>query len=455
MEKLPNELISYTIELLVEDYGFQKYHSALSNTSLVCRAWHQIVVSNPRLWSAIYVSTLRLQKPLIQQSLVRSKVAPLDVFINLSSDNDSAFEDGPDIRRALQIVRPYQHRFRSLEFDVDFRENLRDALATLCPHFPKLESINCTIHFNAYDGVLLHFPHVKFPALREIHLYNIPMAWQSIVAPNLRKLTFHLHPNSLCLDPFLQFLSSTLRLEHLEIASPSILDYTTTIDQLNLPRLRILKIRPGRQGDLVNTLLSHINAPNLRVLYISYQLKPHHEIKFTNYFPRLEHLSLVWINQSRDLLPKLASQMPNLRSLMLVGSFDLPPLGLRFLGRRQENGKFPFPRLTTLMLRRVKLFQILDLTRARRQIKELFLFPSDLYVPSLRQLRAQDGEQRWLSLCHRVKVKMFFSLAESYKPDDDARELLFQGNMLWANFALCEKVWLEEYLESKYGLQKR
>lgn len=454
MEKIPVELVSHIIELLVEDYGFrggsEMYHSTLFDISLVCHAWYHIVISNPRIWSSICVSTRRPQEALVQKSLARSKAAPLNVFINLCSDAESPFEDRSDIPLALRSIQPYQHRFRTLDFYVDFRENLRDAFTILRPYFPKLERMHCMIHVNAYDGILLSMPSVEFLALRELRLFNVPIGWKSLNAPNLRKLSLELHPNPLHLDSFLHLLSSTPYIEHLEICSPNILDYTTSIHQLDLPHLKVLKIRHGRLGDLAHALLLHINALNLRVLYVSYHLKPAHEIKFTNYFAHLEHLSLVWINQPRHLLPRLASQMPNLRSFMLVACHDLPPLALGFLSQRQENGQLPFPHLTTLILRRVKFRQVMKLARSRSTLKELVLFPIDLYT-----LPPTDcwRERQWMWLRETFKVRLFFSRMETYERENASREFLIKGDLVWPDFRGCEIVCIEEYLEDMYGIK--
>lgn len=462
MEKLPDDVFFIIFEYLTSQYsehiGSKLYNLYLLDVLLVCRRWYQLLMNNPRIWSGICITSdnssynpRSLGLARIQRYVLRSKEVPLGLFVDLGAAEEYPLPPQPreDIPRVIQLIHPHQWRMTSLEIRADHEVDMKDALLALKPDFPVLKWLRLEMIELCGDPVV-EVPKLPFPCLEELRLYNIPIVWSTLHVKSLRKLLVESLSDVININTFISFLSTLPHLEVLDLCGIDISYSDNLPDIVKLPDLKVLNIRKWLRSRLLPKLLSHIAMPNLRALYVSHELRPSRLLETLGPLPHLEHLSLIWIKQTRSLLPQLALQMPNLKSLMLTASFSLPPLSLRFLQRPQSNGRFPFPFLTSLILRRVELQEVIDLVLARSDIEEVYLYKDDHYeTPG----NGNNLSNRFSQLFSMVKVEIFENRPDmdNYWRDIKAREFLRDGDLIWPKFIDIKIICIEDYLEEKFG----
>jgi len=452
MKRLPTEIFFKIFELLAsqhcENTGFVNFHDSLVDTMLVCHQWHQMIISNPKIWSRISIFSHRPRILLIQTCLTRSQTVPLDICLHLHSGASCGLSPGDscdDVAQIIQLVCLHQWRIGSFQIRAASEGQLRHALLALNPQFPALKKLRCEVH-SASTISRVEIRKLELPLLQDLYLCKTPSVWGSLVVKNLRRLTIASLYNGIYMKSLFSLLAATPDLKHLDIfriTSPH------AENPIILLQLDTLIIRQPAGVGMLAIFLSRFIIPNLCTLYINCEAQSTNVIEPLGHLPYLKHLSLLWIKPERDLLPQLAIHAPNLQSLMLSACFSLAPLPIQFLGRLQPNGQLPFPHLTTVIFRRVKLARVVELVLARPTIKEVFLFSGDHYATgSNKKIMSQHLSQ--LRQC--VKVVFFWSRTEDYEPDVQARKLMFKGDLIWPDLRGCDAVCIEDYLEDTYGI---
>lgn len=167
----------------------------LSTLMLVCKHWRDVCLCSPDLWSRISVSPNEpdsLEKA--RRRLVRSKAAPLDIFLDFSQRSSFSTQAPnahphahlltPDhlLKTSLLLLRPTIARWRTFVLLIPYRPQATAALALCSSPAPMLESLtvqvsNPMLHMSSLEwegdragvGNVLPFRAVT-PKLRECSL---------------------------------------------------------------------------------------------------------------------------------------------------------------------------------------------------------------------------------------------------------------------------------------------
>ncbi|KAF8503224.1 hypothetical protein BU17DRAFT_58517 [Hysterangium stoloniferum] len=113
---------------------------------LVCRQWRDICLLTPELWSRISISPNEpdsLEKA--RRRLLRSKVVPLDIFLDFSSRSSFSAQASQIQHTSLQLLRPTIHRWRTFMLLVPYRPQATAALALCSSPAPLLESFTIQV----------------------------------------------------------------------------------------------------------------------------------------------------------------------------------------------------------------------------------------------------------------------------------------------------------------------
>ncbi|KAJ6515487.1 hypothetical protein C8R45DRAFT_956667, partial [Mycena sanguinolenta] len=272
---LPNEV---TVEIFIRCLWIldppcipQCTGSAPFVLSRVCRAWRDIALNTPILWSKLKVwfdqIALRRSSPgfgedIVDEWLSRAKYHPLSLdFAGPSS-------------RLRNVIHRWSHRMQRFRLDMGPHCDIR-ALELDSAAFPLLQS--ATLSCYNYSLPRVHPPPVLFgdaPHFHDIHLCGLPglnldrftlpclqlTKFHGTIrdlqlftlAPNLAELRCTFHPNG---DDFMVITQRSLRFVDLGEESASLLQYLT------LPALRCLKVYNYDIQDWVEPFLRRSSPP--------------------------------------------------------------------------------------------------------------------------------------------------------------------------------------------------
>ena len=253
--------------------------------SRVSRHWRSIALSAPELWTNIPFNYPRWT----QEMLTRSKMAKLTIRVDAyQSMNPRVFDSIESCLRMIErlgeinISTPLESMPESLFQDLPksapqlhtFR------IALLPPSFPGPES-PFTIHEDFLSDT---------ERLKNVHLVNCKISWDSRLLTGLTYLTIHLHnslmDNTTSSDSIISFLHALQRMPaltdlDLENSIPYDSGGLSNYPAVDLPCLRLLRISSGVNA--LTTALRHINFPNNAVLNLTCKATQFTQINFSKF----------------------------------------------------------------------------------------------------------------------------------------------------------------------------
>ncbi|KAG8913720.1 hypothetical protein FRC01_004413 [Tulasnella sp. 417] len=393
---LPPELLLWVFDLIyIEGTQPLSYHPtvkevverhrrhALLNVMLVCRAWHHLVMTSPRYWTAVDVgirealgsppreagtpgeiATLEngdYQKRALERQLKRCGELPVQV--NVGADHVD------DIAAIFDLLQNQAHRWQVFNLLTQPPNDKPTAIG----HSQLLGLFNRPLHCLT----LLHIG-ACWVKSDEGDGRTISASLR-VDAPNLRALSCDQHLVIPCIPSRLRFLSiANVDLEDLR---PPVDGLRIELDQL--VELRITESNPG-------AILSAFSTPILRKLVID-DRDPGDPV--TESLPQYQHLKeLQWYDVGPDpAFTAFLSRCPNLTVFadyvvgleddIPLGEIDAPPTILLHIRRHKgEEGRI-WPNLTELLLDSATCTEMAELVDA---------------LPSIRRLRVlRDPIPRW------------------------------------------------------------
>ncbi|KDQ19969.1 hypothetical protein BOTBODRAFT_382777 [Botryobasidium botryosum FD-172 SS1] len=262
ISRLPNEILSSAFRLVVQ--SFRKYTEgirALFTISSVCRAWRDVALECPMLWTRLE----RSPPPLLSLFLARSKQAPLDIVFG----EELKYSPEDDLSKHIDLTSLHAHRWgtvilRYLSFDEIARSLLPPA-----PHLEVLD-LHCGPHpYAPGSGSLYRFPHPfadHTPSLRELTLGAILIPSMHPIYCNLVKLGLRMieYGKPDLLRELFQVFEASPLLEELNLASLTF-SFSSVVGPpglIDLPRPQALRAADLRPGWASKYFISHFSLPS-------------------------------------------------------------------------------------------------------------------------------------------------------------------------------------------------
>ncbi|KAI1784149.1 hypothetical protein LXA43DRAFT_1043807 [Ganoderma leucocontextum] len=205
--RLPNEILflifvrfSKSLPQAIEErFKFGLAKPGWTELMLVCRHWCDVVRTTPALWRTIDVGETSNWINLV---LARSATAAIDVSFcsGLSEEHAS-------------LLQPHYNRLRSLRLQ-DWSPS---APGIMCHSLPALETLEIHGDTPRVSYVELEIPREQFPSLKIMVLTGTTIPKDPLFYASLRKLSLKACPCEFSLEQFVQLLSNSLGLEHLEL----------------------------------------------------------------------------------------------------------------------------------------------------------------------------------------------------------------------------------------------
>ncbi|KAJ7058752.1 hypothetical protein C8F01DRAFT_1147107, partial [Mycena amicta] len=216
----------------------------------VCRAWRQIAVASPRIWSHIYMDTAATEPirnhEYLRLCFERAGNGPLAVH--------TPYGARPEL---FALLSNHSERFDSLECDLPFPENC--SLDGISGRLPNLRKLDLSSVSNTLGPVTIFS---EAPALREVIIhYNLSSTSADIRLPwmQLTSVVFSNH-----IPAILQMLEG---MPNLEILGMPPAKYSTPTATIHLDRLHTLRITPN--GSPTFRFLTFLRCPALEVLEVN------------------------------------------------------------------------------------------------------------------------------------------------------------------------------------------
>ncbi|EIW58221.1 uncharacterized protein TRAVEDRAFT_47389 [Trametes versicolor FP-101664 SS1] len=273
--RLPPEILSEIFTLVAVDYYQAKRWHHFGSTHAykwitlthVCRAWREIALDTPRLWSHIVLT----QPAVAKQVLARSKKAPLWLSASLNHSDDQRAE-------TMDVLMKESGRLKELHLTGP-AHTVQALSAKWRMSADLLETINISSDFRQFDPAsLLPAPPLssdifsgQTPKLRHLQIHRIAVDWSNPLFCNtLKTLIIHtVYDNAPSLGEFSQLLDALEampQLERLQLneSIPRLPDDTTQLSHhvqrtISLQHLRHIELF----SDAIDSanLLRHISAP--------------------------------------------------------------------------------------------------------------------------------------------------------------------------------------------------
>ncbi|KAJ8508611.1 hypothetical protein ONZ45_g9137 [Pleurotus djamor] len=226
----------------------------------VCRAWHQLALDTPRLWSHITLSERSHEELLIK----RSKSTPLQVVADIFGVEASV------IGTLAAIVGRETYRLTHLKVDsARHAEMLAFLEGSSCTSAPKLEHLDLhnRTHGDAHSQESMNRLPWDLPSLRHLTIMLLPPPLPFPVSPSLTELIIETPDGSndqLGVVAVVRMLSQHPLLERVELEQLSALDD----DELISNQARILQAQPSTRISLSRLKLLKITSHDIRQLRI-------------------------------------------------------------------------------------------------------------------------------------------------------------------------------------------
>ena len=177
---LPSELLRETFSHIAIQGSFQLRHALF-----VCKHWHNVIVSDKKLWSTITIDVeiqdrfelhsiwLEIDRvgAYIRACLDRSAPLPLDITISAPFENWRRGHCGSVLDQLFNYGEPpHIQRCKSLSWEIPYLYMDMPVVSTMIP--PSLERLEYLFlkDFTFERDPLIRFP--QCPRLKEVHLVN-------------------------------------------------------------------------------------------------------------------------------------------------------------------------------------------------------------------------------------------------------------------------------------------
>ncbi|KDQ14056.1 hypothetical protein BOTBODRAFT_33167 [Botryobasidium botryosum FD-172 SS1] len=269
ISRLPNEILSSAFCFAV--WGLNRYTASIQSLftiSSVCRAWRDVALQSPRLWTRLE----RLPLPLFSLLLTRSKQAPLDIVFDQEFERltgESALSE------YIALISQHARQWRTLIFCFPSFDEIMPLLPLPATHL-KVLVLDCGSPLDVHGSDSLElFPHPfadHTPNLRELTLGAIFVPFTHPIYSNLVKLDIkNIEYGKLdSMKEFFQVLEASplledLSLRFLVLSFPSVAGPSGLV---SLPRLRALKLVFLQPIWAPAYFLSHLSVPSSAYLEI-------------------------------------------------------------------------------------------------------------------------------------------------------------------------------------------
>lgn len=241
--------------------------------SHVTRVWREVALSNPYLWTKIWVNSHRYvtNREMVESFEKRSRNLPIELYASIRFTKSVVAREHE--RSLFQVISILTPRLRHLGMDCTWQGCLSYVVYYLRRTAPPLlESIDINLPDHPHDGPcedvdvkLFH----ETPSLKSVRLRGIGLQCCEPPLDTVGRLEIHDVRRGMEAPTakFRSMLNGLKSLTHLVLCELQLMpdwDHTTSID---LPSLRSLHIRPSQayraQG---SQLLRWISAPNLETL---------------------------------------------------------------------------------------------------------------------------------------------------------------------------------------------
>ncbi|KAJ8508602.1 hypothetical protein ONZ45_g9140 [Pleurotus djamor] len=228
----------------------------------VCRAWRELALDSPRLWSRVWLR----QNDLREEWIKRSKSVPLDFFVDIYNVESAVVES------LAMIVKGEKARVRELIVSSNWDEEMMSFIRlSECTAAPKLQYLSLEDgHATIPSDTMVGF-NWDLPSLRSFQLQGLPLPFPFPSFSNLTELViltwgFKTFGQCIRLSSAISILRHHPQLEHLELShldhfdddgatSPSNLSDV----RVSLPRLKLLELFARDTRHL--SLLQHLEYP--------------------------------------------------------------------------------------------------------------------------------------------------------------------------------------------------
>lgn len=274
---LPDEILVHIFQLIApEDPRQVSLRISLywMYVTRVCSRWRNVAMGASTLWTFL---DMRAGVRLVSEFIKRSKIAPLDFFMNSTAASVETVE------QAMRVVKPHFGRVRRFEASLRLGAMTR-LVEDLQQDAPILETISlapASHNVIVPRDTAIIIPNIfngHAPSLRQIHLSNTSIPWSLFQPPGglvILDLNYQSPSEAPSMEIFLDILTNSPNLETLSLAhagpqlsSNVFLCPTRTPTKIvDLPRLQALTLN-NRAVDVAH-LLVYLDVPTTCKLYLT------------------------------------------------------------------------------------------------------------------------------------------------------------------------------------------
>ncbi|KAF7980750.1 hypothetical protein HWV62_36781 [Athelia sp. TMB] len=306
--------------------------------SHVCHLWRDTALNTPVLWTRVHRAMCQEEIGSIAAYLERSKDVPIDLAIEIASDDqdwaieEAEYEDDSELAPVYQLLRPHIHRcevIRIRSFSTREDRDVRRLLIT-APFMPSLRylyvSSNTAYHDEPHPWPILGAgaPSLRCVSLPICGIFFLSPPWTAVTTLHL---SLALIPSSA--QPALQQMLSheTPFLLHLCLEYTQDLDHTLHVNTITT---LYIQLSGSVLGCRVLSMISSTSLYELTVVLESANDNVEAEFLLDSVqllaFPSLRRLRLSPSAQGIDLITirALSRALPSLTNITLLDLFDIP-----------------------------------------------------------------------------------------------------------------------------------
>ncbi|KAF8528387.1 hypothetical protein BU17DRAFT_61061 [Hysterangium stoloniferum] len=458
---LPARILSYIFVIGSQDQVEGDHTDSLSSgacpkkyfailCSHVCQYWRNVAIGTPQLWSKIILTGSIPYAPsntgfnsyeLSKECIIRSKEAPLDIVVDLTTDEKMSETDIFVVENTkmslsfFSLISPHVHRWRSFHFCTDFNRaawvwlgrlsTLRSAPAlvffSLMCHEEWTDEAGKTFSPSELKMFFPLFPEGT-PVIKEVVLWGVHVDWSRATffrGLETLELCWHTQDTRIPYEVFYEALMQSSGLKSLSVQHSGPLVYSWPMDtKIPLVHLETIDLAYIPLDDATN-LLDHIDFPVLKNMSLDFEddsvasfihatCRPGKQR-----FGSVETLKLSSFMCIKNEVYMFLSSMPRLVSMTL--DFDLVTIGFS-----QVLVSTPVcPTLSTLKISGLDFcgtWGLQELIRAREARRMPI---AKLYLP--RQHQYSDFDISWMGVSLK-SLELYTPSDEEDDDDDDDEE---------------------------------
>lgn len=245
---LPVEVVRIVFSYLYDPQHGRQKNADFFNAMSTCRQWREVACDMPRCWTRVRVNNLTLT----EASLVRSKVRPLQLFMD---DNTC-----DDVDAAVELLKKHAHRIKSLDAHHTDPLVLERFFDLLDVPAPELESLS--IRYTEIGASQLELSSVfagQMPSLRSLKVDRVSFPFDRAWSAGLLEL--HMRDALPPLPALLDLLSGCTQLQKLVFYGYHLWPGAEQLPpqrMVSLPSLKELSVQTepiGECGELLDRLI--------------------------------------------------------------------------------------------------------------------------------------------------------------------------------------------------------